>query len=207
MEIKKNSRQIPSVPTITREKDYCDLLYAWLQCHSERITMDSEGRRINKSLVKWTAIEKDFVRTLSDGTTEKVMSRKTIAKYFKYLEDKGLIQLQDDGYYYLTILDATEANLIEYNTLSKLINVLQKNSLSIYVYLFNRYYANGFQPFIATIKQIKEFIGIATTTTSNNIIVDDTIDILKRLGLLDYRIKVEENKSYLEFQWVKNALE
>ena len=207
MEIKKNSRQIPSVPTITREKDYCDLLYAWLQCHSERITMDSEGRRINKSLVKWTAIEKDFVRTLSDGTTEKVMSRKTIAKYFKYLEDKCLIQLQDDGYYYLTILDATEANLIEYNTLSKLINVLQKNSLSIYVYLFNRYYANGFQPFIATIKQIKEFIGIATTTTSNNIIVDDTIDILKRLGLLDYRIKVEDNKSYLEFQWVKNALE
>lgn len=207
MEIKKNSRQIPSVPTITREKDYCDLLYAWLQCHSERITMDSEGRRINKSLVKWTAIEKDFIRTLSDGTTEKVMSRKTIAKYFKYLEDKGLIQLQDDGYYYLTILDATEANLIEYNTLSKLINVLQKNSLSIYVYLFNRYYANGFQPFIATIKQIKEFIGIATTTTSNNIIVDDTIDILKRLGLLDYRIKVEDNKSYLEFQWVKNALE
>lgn len=207
MEIRKNSRQIPSVPTITREKDYCDLLYAWLQCHSERITMDSEGRRINKSLVKWTAIEKDFVRTLSDGTIEKVMSRKTIAKYFKYLEDKGLIQLQDDGYYYLTILDATEANLIEYNTLSKLINVLQKNSLSIYVYLFNRYYANGFQPFIATIKQIKEFIGIATTTTSNNIIVDDTIDILKRLGLLDYRIKVEDNKSYLEFQWVKNALE
>lgn len=207
MEIKKNSRQMPSASMIVREKDYCDLLYAWLQCHSERITMDSEGRRINKSLVKWTAIEKDFVRTLSDGTTEKVMSRKTIAKYFKYLEDKGLIQLQDDGYYYLTILDATEANLIEYNTLSKLINVLQKNSLSIYVYLFNRYYANGFQSFIATIKQIKEFIGIATTTTSNNIIVDDTIDILKRLGLLDYRIKTEDNKSYLEFQWVKNALE
>ena len=207
MEIKKNSRQIPSVPTITREKDYCDLLYAWLQCHSERITMDSEGRRINKSLVKWTAIEKDCVRTLSDGTTEKVMSRKTIAKYFKYLEDKGLIQLQDDGYYYLTILDATEANLIEYNTLSKLINVFQKNSLSIYIYLFNRYYASGFQPFIATIKQIKDFIGIATTTTSNNIIIDDTIDILKRLGLLDFRIKFEDNKSFFEFQWVRNSLE
>lgn len=208
MEIKKNSRQIPSVPTITREKDYCDLLYAWLQCNSERITMDSVGRRINKSLIKWTAIEKDFIRTLSDGTTEKVMSRKTIAKYFKYLEEKGLIRLDDnDGYYYLTVLDATEANLIEYNTLSRLVNVLQKNSLSIYVYLFNRYYANGFQPFIATIKQIKDFIGIATATTSNNIIIDDTIDILKRLGLLDFRIKFEDNKSYLEFQWVKNSLE
>ena len=207
MEIKKNSRQILSTSTIIREKDYCDLLYAWLQCNSERVNMNSDGRRINKSLVKWTSIEKDFTRTLSDGTTEKVMSRKTIAKYFKYLEDKGLIKLQDDGYYYLTVLDATEANLIEYNTLSKLINVFQKNSLSIYIYLFNRYYANGFQPFIATIKQIKDFIGIATTTTSNNIIVDDTIDILKRLGLLDFKIKFEDNKSYLEFQWVKNSLE
>ena len=207
MEIKKNSRQIPSTSAIIREKDYCDLLYAWLQCNSERINATSTGRRINKSLVKWVAIEKDFTRTLSDGTTEKVMSRKTIAKYFKHLEDKGLIQLQSDGYYYLTVLDDDEANLIEYNTLSKLIIVFQKNSLSIYIYLFNRYYASGFQPFIATIKQIKDFIGIATTTTSNNIIVDDTIDILKRLGLLDYKIKFEENKSYLEFQWVKNSLE
>ena len=207
MEIKKNSRQIPSTSAIIREKDYCDLLYAWLQCNSERINATSTGRRINKSLIKWVAIEKDFTRTLSDGTTEKVMSRKTIAKYFKHLEEKGLIQLQSDGYYYLTVLDDDEANLIEYNTLSKLINVFQKNSLSIYIYLFNRYYASGFQPFIATIKQIKDFIGIATTTTSNNIIVDDTIDILKRLGLLDYKIKFEENKSYLEFQWVKNSLE
>ena len=207
MEIKKNSRQIPSTSAIIREKDYCDLLYAWLQCNSERINATSTGRRINKSLVKWVAIEKDFTRILSDGTTEKVMSRKTIAKYFKHLEEKRLIQLQSDGYYYLTVLDDDEANLIEYNTLSKLINVFQKNSLSIYIYLFNRYYASGFQPFIATIKQIKDFIGIATTTTSNNIIVDDTIDILKRLGLLDYKIKFEENKSYLEFQWVKNQLE
>ena len=207
MEIKKNSRQIPSVPTITREKDYCDLLYAWLQCHSERITMDSEGRRINKSLVKWTAIEKDFVRTLSDGTTEKVMSRKTIAKYFNHLMDKGLISEGEDDYYYLTVLDASEANLIECITLSKLMNVLQKNSISIYIYLFNRYCANGYQPFIATIKQIKDFIGIATSTTSNNIVIDDTIDILKRLGLLEVKlITGEDNKTYLEFQWVKNEL-
>ena len=86
-------------------------------------------------------------------------------------------------------------------------NVLQKNSISIYIYLFNRYCANGYQPFIATLKQIKDFIGIATSTTSNNIIVDDTIEILKRLGLLDVKmITGEDNKTYLEFQWVKNEL-
>ena len=29
-EIDKNSRQMPSSSSIVKEKDYCDLLYAWL---------------------------------------------------------------------------------------------------------------------------------------------------------------------------------
>lgn len=208
MEMEANSRQMPSTASIAKEKDYCDLLYAWLQCNSERENMKDRQRRIHKSKIKWVSIEKDFTRILSDGTTEKVMSRKTIAKYFKHLENKGLISYsEEDEYYYLTVLDKTEANLIEYKTLSKLMNVLQKNSISIYIYLFNRYYANGRSPFIATIRQIKDFIGIATTTTSNNIIIDDTIDILKRLGLLDYGlVNGEDNKTYLEFKWIKNKL-
>ena len=208
MQIEKNSRQMPSTSSVAREKDYCDLLYAWLQCNSERENMNDVVRRIHKSKIKWVSFEKDFTRTLSDGTVDKVMSRKTIAKYFKHLEDKGLIKLNEENdYYYLTVLDSTEANLIEYNTLSKLMNVLQKNSISVYIYLFNRYYANGKSSFIATIKQIKDFIGIATTTTSNNIIIDDTLDILKRLGLLEYGlVNGEDNKTYLEFKWIKNKL-
>lgn len=208
MEIETNSRQMPSTSSIAREKDYCDLLYAWLQCNSERINMNEPGRRIAKAKIKWVSIEKDFTRTLSDGTVDKVMSRKTIAKYFNHLEDKGLVFYNEqDGYYYLTVLDQSEANLIEYRTLSKLINVLQRNSISIYIYLFNRYYANGKTSFIATIKQIKDFIGIATTTTSNNIIIDDTLDILKRLGLLDFGlVSGEDNRTYLEFKWIKNKL-
>ena len=199
---------MPSTSSVAREKDYCDLLYAWLQCNSERENMNDVVRRIHKSKIKWVSIEKDFTRTLSDGTVDKIMSRKTIAKYFKHLEDKGLIELNEENdYYYLTVLDSTEANLIEYNTLSKLMNVLQKNSINVYIYLFNRYYANGKSSFNATIKQIKDFIGIATTTTSNNIIIDDTLDILKRLGLLEYGlINGEDNKTYLEFKWIKNKL-
>lgn len=208
MQIEKNSRQMPSTSSITKEKEYCDLLYAWLQCNSERENVNSVERRIHKSKIKWAAIERDFTRTSSDGEVEKAMGRKTIAKYFSFIEEKGLITLKDDGYYYLTVLENDEANLIEYQTLSKLMNVFQKNSISIYIYLFNRYYANGFNPFIATIKNIKDFIGIATTTTSNNLIVDDTLDILKRLGLLDYGlINGEDNKTYLEFKWVKNKLQ
>ena len=206
-EYEKNSRQMPSTSAIVREKDYCDLLYAWLQCNSERISVNSKGRRIAKSKIKWTAIEKDFTRVLIDGSTEKVMSRKTIAKYFQHLIDRELVFEQNDEFYYLTVLDNDDANLIECETLSKLMNVLQKNSISIYNYLFNRYYAAGKQPFIATIKQVKDFIGIATSTTSNNAIVSDTIDILKRLGLLEFKfITTDDNKTMMEFQWVRNKL-
>lgn len=196
---------MPASVAITREKDYCDLLYAWLQCNSERESPTSQKRRIDKKLVKWVAIERDFTRITIEGEIEKVMSRKTIAKYFNHLMEQELVY-EDGDYFYLTVLENNEASLIEYMTLSKLMNVLQKNSISIYIYLFNRYYANGCSPFIATIKQIKDFIGIASTTTSNNIIVDDTLDILKRLGLLDYHLVRKEDKTYLEFLKVKNQL-
>ena len=206
VEIKKNSRQIPSASYVIKEKNYCDILYAWLQCNSERESLNSARRRIEKKRIKWVALEREFTREMVDGTQEKLMTRKTIAKYFEHLLAQGLVVEGQDDYYYLTVLDPSEANLIEFVTLSKLTNVLQINSLNIYVYLFNRYYANGCEPFIATMKQIKEFIGIATSTTSNNLIVSDTIDILKRLGLLDYEVIVDDNKTLLRFRWMRNEL-
>ena len=196
---------MPTNRMLVREKNYCDLLYAWLQCNSERVHPTSRERCIAKSKVKWAAIERDFTRELSDGTIEKIMDRRTVAKYFNFLLTQGLIKLEEDTYY-LTLLEGSEAHLIEYNTLSKLMNVLQKNSLSIYIYLYNRYYANNSKPFIATMKQIKEYIGVATTTTSNNVFIDDTLDILKRLNLLDYELTLQDGKSYLTFKWVKNQL-
>lgn len=206
MKIEQNSRQIPTNSSITSAKQYCDLLYAWLQCNSERVTPDSEGRRIPKKSVKWVAIERDFTRTLSDGTVDKVMARKTIAKYFEYLIQKGLVTEGQDDFYYITVLPSDSAHLIEYKTLYKLMNVLQKHSLSIYIYLFNRYYSNGCQPVIVTMSQIKNYVGAATTTTSNNGFIDDTIDILKRLKLLDMDLIFQDGKSLMQFNWVSNKL-
>jgi hypothetical protein len=86
--------------------------------------LESKVRYIERKNVKWAKIERDFTRQSSDGTIEKVMDRKTIAKYFKHLEEKGLIKLnEEDDNYYLTVLDNYEANLIEYTTLNKLMNV------------------------------------------------------------------------------------
>lgn len=116
---------MPSSKIITKEKNYCDLLYAWLQCNSDPVDIkNSRYRFIERRDVKWMRIERDFTRTSSDGVVEKIMDRKTIAKYFKHLEEKGLIKLnENDDRYYLTLLEDYEANLIECNTLTKLMNV------------------------------------------------------------------------------------
>ena len=97
MSIQKNSRQMPSSKIITKEKNYCDLLYAWLQCNSELLDMESRIRYIERKNVKWARIERDFTRQSSDGAIEKVMDRKTIAKYFRHLEEKGLVKLNKEN--------------------------------------------------------------------------------------------------------------
>ena len=74
-----------------------------------------QGRRIAKSDINFSAIEREFTRTYEDGTVEKVMTRVTIKKYFNNLIEQGLIKYCEmDGYYYLTVLDKEMANLIEY---------------------------------------------------------------------------------------------
>jgi len=62
------------------------LLYAWIQCNSERVGFDVVDRRIEKKKVKWMAIERDLIRVDPEtGEEIKIMNRKTIAKYFAYL--------------------------------------------------------------------------------------------------------------------------
>ena len=204
MKIEANSRQIPSNKETNKEKDYCDLLYAWLQCHSERVGNQSNQRKIAKNLIKWTAIERDFTREI-DGIEIKAIARKTIAKYFAWLEENGFVELRDD-YYYLTVLEDHSAFLVEYKTLEKLMNTLQRRSISIYVYLLNRYIANGYDEYMVTMGQIKDFIGLTKSTTSNNAAIVDTFDILKRLGLLDYELRHENDRYFYVMKWVRNTL-
>lgn len=205
MVIEKNSRQMPSNSMI-KEKDYCDLLYAWIQCNSERVALNDSLRRIAKNEVKWVKIEKDFTRIGIDGEEVKAMERRTIAKYFKFLLVKGLVYDMGDEFYYIEVLPANEATLIEYETLMKMMNTLQRHVIDLYIYLFNRYYANGCQPFIGTMKQIKSYLGMATSTTSNNMLISDGIEILERLGLLTSKKVFEDGKTRIYFMRVANRL-
>ena len=85
--------------------------------------MTTRGRRILKRECKWQTIEKSMTRIDSEGREIKMMARKTIAKYFTALLEKGLVVDEGDEYYYLTVLENDEACLIENGTLMKLLNI------------------------------------------------------------------------------------
>ena len=56
-------------------------------------------------------------------------------------------------------------------------------------------------------QKLKNAVNTATLYYSAENLRSDTIDILKRLGLLDFHLKTgEDNKTYLEFIWIKNKL-
>ena len=198
---------MPSIRTITTEKDYCDLLYAWLQTNSERVGPDRADRKIEKKKIKFTEIERHFTRKV-DGVVEKTMSKYSISKYFKKLIDIGLIYENEDDnkYYYLTVLEPNEAMLIEVRTLETLMNTMERHVIDIYSYLYNRYFANGQQSYIITLAQIKDFIGAAVSTSSNNYKIICTFEILERLGLLSFELTWKDGFSFYQINWVRNKL-
>lgn len=197
-----DTRQMPCRKEVTSEKNYCDLLYAWLQCNSERVTLHSRDRQIEKKRCQFTNIE----REMTDSQGQKVMNRKTISKYFHWLEDNGYI-VEDGKYFKIRVLEPEEGNIIYFKTLSILMNVFRQHVIDIYQYLYSRFCANNKQPYIVTVSQMKNYIGITTGTTSNNAIVMDSLDILRRLQLLSFRyVQTEEKKTNIEIEWVVDRL-
>ena len=157
--IKNNSRQIPDNKEICANKKYYDILYAYLQKISE-VDIDNI-RYIPMKEINFTQLGKMF------GLT-----RQTVSTKMKNLENMGLvIKNESKKRYELVILEANIAALIPYNTLKLLVDGLSENSISTYVYLLNRFIANNEKPFLFTYEQIKNFIGICSTTRSN----DETI--------------------------------
>ena len=87
-------------------------------------------------------------------------------------------------------------------------NGLNHNSISLFVYLLKRYIANNEQPYIVTMWQMKKFIGMATSTSSNNEVIIDILNILKKLGLVDYEYRqTEKEKTNLIIIKMNNKIE
>ena len=56
----------------------------------------------------------------------------------------------------------------------------------------NRYIANGEKPFVFTLSQVKDFIGISTTTRSNDNIITNILYVLQKIGLIKYELTAEK---------------
>lgn len=198
MKIEKNSRQIPSIKIYTADKKYFDLLYGWLQevSYSEKIG-GITTRYVNK---------KDIVfQVLGDKFN---IDRRTISGKFKNLITMGLIEeISSEKRYKINYLDSSVSSLVPFDTLRMLNNTLSHNSISLFVYLLNRYIANGEKEFIVTMTQMKEFIGIATTTTSNHEIITDILKVLEKLGLVEWEYRqVERDKTQIFITRVNNRV-
>ena len=198
MKIEDNSRQVPSIEKYTADKKYCDLLYGVLQEMSYSETIGGVTTRyVNKS---------DFsYESLGDRIG---LKRATTSTKFKNLIALGLIsEISSEKRYRLDYLDKSVASLIPYETLRKLNNSLNHNAISLFVYLLKRYIANNEQEYVVTMAQMKNFIGIASTTTSNNEVITDILEVLKLLGLVDYEYRqVEKDKTNLFITKMSNKV-
>lgn len=113
----------------------------------------------------------------------------------------------DNKVYVLEQLESSAATLIPFETLRKLVNSLNRNSINIYVYLLNRYLASKEAEFIITHKELKEHIGISSSSTSNNVVINDILEILSCLGLVEYELRqVEPTKTHMVVTKMRNVL-
>ena len=131
-------------------------------------------------------------------------------------EDKKINSFDDKNSdtYELVTLDNNVAWLIQSELLQLMIDSLSQNTVSTYVYLFNRFYANGNKPFQFTIEQIKNHIGISTTTRSNDEIVSNILFVLQKLGVIKYTLTTVKQdsdsfnnvKTIHQLDWITNDI-
>jgi predicted transcriptional regulator len=196
LKIQNNSRQIPDIEKYTADKKYNDLLYGILQQESYY----EDGKRyIDKSEINFTELAEKM------GVTRQTSSTK-----FKNLIELGLIAEEKEPKirYQLNYLDKTICSLVPLETLRKISDALSQNAISIYVYLLKRFIANQEKEYIVTMAQMKKFIGIATSTTSNNHVINNILEILEKIGLVAYDLVQEDkDKRNIIIRKVTNVIE
>ena len=137
------------------------------------------------------------------------LTRQTVSTKFKNLKELGLVKESADGKYYeIILLEEKTAALIPYNTLSVLINSLSERCISTYIYLLNHYYRNGCQPCQFNLEAIKAYVGLSTSTRSNNNILTDILYVLQKLELIKFKTYTNaELKTIYELEYLTNTLD
>ena len=173
MQFEKNSRQVPKIKEVLSEKYYSDILYCHLQVISER-NEDKVSRDVSKKDINFSKLAEELG-----------MTRQTISKKFKKLIELGLLVEEGDKYN-LVVLETNQVFFVPQETLRKMVSCFNERTISIYVYLANRYYANQDKGFDFNITGLKELTGLGTKTNNNNYIITDILEFLQKLGLIKY---------------------
>lgn len=198
MKLQSNSRQIPNSKTVTSNKDYFDYLYSILQ-EMSHLEVTPSGEHIRY-------LEKKEVSSVKLGEMIKA-SRQTAANRFKKLEQLKLVEFDEtNNRYILTYLERSLCTLVPQETLRKMNNALSRYSVSLFVYFMNRYLAAGENEFIVTMSQMKEYIGIAKSTSSNNEVITDIMEVLQKLGLIEYEYRQVDGKTLIYICKVDNVI-
>lgn len=201
----ESNRQVPKSQDYLANKQYHDILYGYLQFISDVWnTNDPSVKRriIHKKDINFSKLGEHFG-----------LSRQTVSTKFKNLIDMGLIEQLDKDTYELTRLSQIDGFLIPYKTLKVLCDTLNEKSISVYTYLYNRYYANGKEPFKFTLAQVKANVGLSDKTRSNDDIVTNILFVLQKLGLLKYSLTALEQsdnfqniKTIYQIDWMTTEL-
>lgn len=209
MRVIDNSRQIPKVKNYIANSNYCDYLYGYLQAMSNWDGVIGHPRYVYKKSINYSRIAADLNK-----------SRQTISKKFKLMIEGDvengmlpLIRLSQDGQKYeLIYLEGNLAMLVPQNTLQVLVSALSENSISLYVYLLNRYIANKENKFQFSFNQLKSAIGLCANSHGNNGAIVSILFVLKKIGLLDYKdVKMVAETGLIKTQhyimWMTNVID
>lgn len=181
---KEGQRQMPKEQQITASKSYTDILYGYLQSICKLDYIPNQKDRVKYIMKKDITIVE-----LSKAINK---TRQTTSKRLKKLIELGLVEELEDRYI-LPTLPSNKAFLVPSPTLRILNTTLKENTISIYIYLLNRYIANYEEPYFFYLDRLKEYIGISTKAKENNYIITDILLILKQLNLIDYEVKKIRN--------------
>ena len=153
------------------------MIYSYLQVISHFDKDINENRWFYKKDINFSKMGEKFG-----------LSRQTVSTRFKNLKELGLITEKNKDIYELKKLENDLAALIPFDTLSLLVDALSDNAISVYTYLLIQYIKNGNKPFIFTLEQLKQQVGICATTRSNDNIITNILFVLEKIGLIKYRM-------------------
>ena len=177
MEIQQNSRQIPKTQQICSNKLYYDILYAYLQQISKK---EGDMRYFYKKDINFSKLAKELD-----------VSRQTLSKRFKNFQNENIKLIEEikgTDKFKINELKKEDAALIEFKLLKLLTDTLTENSISVYVYLLNRYYANNCESFIYKTNDIKRTTTNTLNSRNNNDLITNILYVMQKIGLNKYNI-------------------